>query len=167
MSNAKLSAVAALILGSSLAFAGCGDEEAPLGDCVFPQDSSGASLVGNWSGTATLYVAGAAVNANISIEATPLKSEAGTCSLHIALAENTWRLCGATFEGIADWDEANGRWSGSIQTVNVAANGPETTFKVGMSPVIGDRLALSVEITQSTVQVCQDRTIQGDLPRIQ
>lgn len=167
MLTKKIATVLAFGLMSSFVFTGCGEDGGIDYECEFPEGSNGARLVGSWRGAPSLTVEGAAIPVKIAMTATPTPTANGTCALDVELAELQWMICGKYFSGRLEYSAAEERWVGGLTTTGDPANASKATdFDVTVAPSIGDQLALRVEITQSEVDICRDRTIQGDLPRV-
>lgn len=167
MKFGKFGFLSALVLASSWIFIGCEEDEEDLYGCKFPTDSMGATLTGDWAGTAILNVEGASVAAPLTVAMAPVAGEGGACDLAIDLKETQWFFCGREFAGSARWVASSGNWEGIVEGVEGSSRYVDTTFAVKIRSAIGDRLALNVEITQSENAICVDRTIQGDLSRDQ
>ena len=125
----------------------------------------GADMLGTWSGQASLLIGGNDIKTSIATTVTATETTSGTCALRMEIIEASYKLCGYKFEGPLTWEPGAGEWQGMLETSDGGPNNHSTTFDVGASPRIGDRLALSIEIAQSTNELCLDRTIEGNLAR--
>ena len=136
---------------------GCGEEESA------PRCGDGATFDGEvsaWSGRLrvdTALTAGQEITTSVSLDLEPT----GVCDLDAVILETSFGLCGRTIAGAVSWDAEEQAWLG----VAVEASSGTTTVDVRLEPEGTDRLNILIEITESTVTLCNDATISGTLFR--
>lgn len=153
-----IASLGCVLMAGALMF-GCADDGGTAPAC----DDAGTQrkiteLLGTYNGQIVLDLFGTPIPAKTMMTVTQT-----ACNVDVTVTESSFGNCGETFVGRLTYASSNENWVGMIEAVPTDAKPTETEAELVVSPLSIGRVDVLIRILETTEQLCEGRTLEGEL----